>query len=252
MKEGIVMTETLLTGATAADANTGPEVTPLGEGRMVREDCWREVHRLYHVERRSKSQIARQLELDRKTVRGILQAPAWTPYTRAEGADSLLADHAAYLRSRAPAVQYSARILFQELRRERRYRGSYETVKRFVRPLRAAEQAAERATVRFETPPGQQSQIDRGQARIHFRSRPVILHVFILTLGYSRRSFHEPCVGETLSQCLDAHERAFEYFGGHTREHLYDRPRTVCHPAGEGRVVLHATFKQVAHHLGIE
>jgi hypothetical protein len=32
-----------------------PEVTPLGEARMVREDCWREVHRLFHVERRSKS-----------------------------------------------------------------------------------------------------------------------------------------------------------------------------------------------------
>ena len=39
---------------------------------MVREDCWREVHRLFHIERRSKSEIARQLALDRKTVRGIL------------------------------------------------------------------------------------------------------------------------------------------------------------------------------------
>jgi transposase len=246
------MNEALVLGMAPADRDTGPEGISLGEGRMVREDCWREVHRLYHVERRSKSEIARQLELDRKTVRGILQAHAWQPYTRAERADTLLADHAAYLRSRAPAVQYSARILFQELRRERRYRGSYETVKRFVRPLRAAEQAAERATVRFETPPGQQSQIDWGQARIHFGSRPVVLHAFILTLGYSRRSFHEPCVGETLSQFLDAHERAFEYFGGHTREHLYDRPRTVCHPAGEGRVVWNATFKQFADYWGFE
>lgn len=208
------MNEALLSGVAPADSDTGPEGISLGEGRMVREDCWREVHRLYHVERRSKSEIARQLELDRKTVRGILQAHAWQPYTRAERADTLLADHAAYLRSRAPAVQYSARILFQELRRERHYRGSYETVKRFVRPLRAAEQAAERATVRFETPPGLQSQIDWGQARIHFGSRPVVLHAFILTLGYSRRSFHEPCLGETLSQFLDAHERAFEYLGG--------------------------------------
>ena len=246
------MNEALVLGMAPADSDTGPEGISLGEGRMVREDCWREVHRLYHVERRSKSEIARQLELDRKTVRGILQARAWQPYTRAERADTLLADHAAYLRSRAPAVQYSARILFQELRRERRYRGSYETVKRFVRPLRAAEHAAERATVRFETPPGQQSQIDWGQARIHFGSRPVVLHAFILTLGYSRRSFHEPCVGETLSQFLDAHERAFEYFGGHTREHLYDRPRTVCHPAGEGRVVWNATFKQFADYWGFE
>jgi transposase len=192
------------------------------------------------------------LNLDRKTVRGILQAATWQPYTRAERADTLLAEHATFLRIRAPEVLYSARILFQELRRVRGYPGSYETVKRFVRPLRAAEQAAERAAVRFETPPGQQSQIDWGQARIHYRSRPVILHVFILTLGYCRRSFHEPCLGETLGQFLDAHERAFEYFGGHTREHLYDRPRTVCQPGDDGRVVWNATFKQFADYWGFE
>jgi transposase len=219
---------------------------------MVREDCWRQVHRLFHVEQRAKAEIARQLGLDRKTVRAILQATAWQPYRRAELGDRLLTAHTTYLQSRAPQVQYSARILFQELRQSRGYRGSYETVKRFVRPLRDVEQAAERATVRFETPPGQQSQIDWGQARIHYRSRPVTLHVFILTLGYSRRSFHEPCLGETLSQFLDAHERAFEYFGGHTRAHLYDRPRTVCQPGGDGRVVWNATFKQFADYWGFE
>ena len=246
------MSDTLLEGTTAAASETGPEVTPLGEGRMVREDCWREVHRLFHVERRSNAEIARQLVLDRKTVRGILHEAAWQPYARAERTDTLLAEHARYLQTRASQVQYSARILFQELRQARGYGGSYETVKRFVRPLRAVEQAAERATVRFETAPGQQSQIDWGQARIYFRQRPVALHVFILTLGYSRRSFHEPCLGETLSQFLDAHERAFDYFGGHTREHLYDRPRTVCQPGGDGRVIWNATFKQFADYWGFE
>jgi transposase len=246
------MSETLLAGAVAAGGDTGPEVIALGEGRMVREDDWRQVHRLFHVERRSKADIARHVGLDRKTVRAILQAEAWHPYTRAEAANTLLTEHTTYLQSRAPQVQYSARILFQELRQSRGYRGSYETVKRFVRPLRDVEQAAERATVRFETPPGQQSQIDWGQARIFYRSQPVTLHVFILTLGYSRRSFHEPCLGETLSQFLDAHERAFEYFGGHTRAHLYDRPRTVCQPGGDGRIVWNATFKQFADYWGFE
>jgi transposase len=60
--------------------------------------------------------------------------------------------------------------------------GSYETVKLFVRPLRAARLAAARVPVRFETPPGQQSQIDGGVARVPFgrathretwRARPV-------------------------------------------------------------------------------
>ena len=78
------MSEALLSGTALTGGDTGPEVTLLGEGRMVGEDCWREVHRLFHVERRSKSEIARDLNLDRKTVRGILQAATWQPYTRAE------------------------------------------------------------------------------------------------------------------------------------------------------------------------
>src|SRR5262245_28215890 len=237
----VFMDERLFGDETAPRQDTAPEAISLGEVPMVREESWREVHRRFHVERQSKSAIAPQLALDRKTVRSILREAVWQPYHRAERTDGLLIEHRAYLERRAPQVQYSARILFQELRRERGYRGSYETVRRFVRPLRSAEQAAERATVRFETPPGQQSQIDWGQARIYLRSRPITLHVFILTLGYSRRSFHEPCLGETLSQFLDAHERAFDHFGGHTREHLYDRPRTVCQPSGDGRIVWNVT-----------
>src|SRR5262245_21384572 len=107
------MSDTLLGERTPAAPETGPEVTPLGEGRMVREDCWREIHRLFHVERRSKAEIARQLTLDRQTVRGILHERAWQPYTRAERTDTLLAEHASYLQTRALQVRYSARILFQ-------------------------------------------------------------------------------------------------------------------------------------------
>jgi hypothetical protein len=95
------MSEALLSGTAQTGGDTGPEVTPLGEGRMVGEDCWRQAHRLFHAERRSKSEIARNLNLDRKTVRGILQAATWQPYTRAERADTLLAEHAAFLHARA-------------------------------------------------------------------------------------------------------------------------------------------------------
>lgn len=63
----------------------------------------------------------------------------------------------------APQVGYSARILYQELRARRSYTGSYETVKRYVAPLREVPLQAERALLRFETPPGQQRQIDWGK-----------------------------------------------------------------------------------------
>ena len=106
---------------------------------------------------------------------------------------------------------------------------------------------------RFETPPGGQSQIDWGQARLYFRAHPVELHIFVLTLGFSRRGFYRACADERLAQFLDAHEAAFAHFGGHTREHLYDRPRTVCAPGrDDGKVIWNATFKAFAAYWGFE
>lgn len=228
----------------------GPEVIPLKEVPMVRQERWEEIRRLGCEERVPVAELARRFELDRKTVRRCLRAAAWRPYERQARAASVLAPYAESLGERAPQVGYSAQILFQELR-QRGYTGSYETVKLFVRPLRAARLRAERTLVRFETPPGLQSQIDWGTARIPFHRGSAVRHIFVLTLGFSRRSFYLPCLSETLPQFLDAHERAFEYFGGHTREHLYDRPRTVCQPS-EGRILWNLPFKAFAEYWGFE
>jgi transposase len=227
------------------------EGTPLKEERMVQEDRWWEIRRMAREEKLPIAEIARRCDLDRKTVRRCLRQEQWQPYQRPALGGTLLAEHADFLRERAPAVRYSAQVLYQELK-ERGYAGGYDTVKRFVQPLRTAEALAERASVRFETPPGQQSQIDWGTARVHFRHQPVVLHVFVLTLGYSRRGFMEPALNEQVPQFLDAHERAFDHFGGHTREHLYDRPRTICRPDGEGGVVWNPTFQSFVHYWGFE
>ena len=90
----------------------------------------------------------------------------------------MLTSHADWLQRRAPEVRYSARILYQELRRERGYTGSYETVKRFVAPLRELGRCDSLTQTRFETAPGEQSQVDWGQARVAFRhgsTRPHLL-----------------------------------------------------------------------------
>lgn len=62
---------------------------------------------------------------------------------------------------------------------------------------------AERALLRFETPLGQQSQIDWGQATVPFRADPQV--VFVLTLGFSRSGFYYACAYERLAR-----------FSGHT------------------------------------
>ncbi len=163
-----------------------------------------------------------------------------------------MAPHGEWLRRRAPEVRYSARILYQELKAQQGYGGSYETVKRFVAPLRELSDSEALTQRRFETAPGQQSQIDWGQVRVAFRHGPMRLRIFVLTLGFSRRGFYWAYPDERLNQFLEAHERAFAHFGGLTAEHLYDRPRTVCYPNREGRVVWNPTFKAFAEHWGFE
>ena len=228
------------------------QVDQSGEVRMVDQERWAEIRRLYHEARVSIAEIGRRLDVDRKTVRRSLRQATWQPYHRAAVTDTLLAAHADFVRARAPQVNYSARILYQELRANRGYTGSYETVKRFIAPLREVQLQADRALLRFETPPGQQSQIDWGQARVSFRAGPAVVHVFVLTLGFSRRGFYYACADERLAQFLEAHERAFAHFGGHTREHLYDRPRTVCYADDTGRRLWNPTFKAFADYWGFE
>ena len=223
-----------------------------GEACMVDHERWAEIRRLFHEERVSISEIGRRLDLDRKTVRRNVRQTAWQAYRRAAVLETLLTAHADFVRARAPQVGYSARILYQELRASRGYTGSYETVKRFVAPLRDVQLQADRTLLRFETPPGQQSQIDWGQALVPFRAGSAVVHVFVLTLGFSRRGFYYACADERLAQFLEAHERAFTHFGGHTREHLYDRPRTVCYADETGRRLWNPTFKAFADYWGFE
>lgn len=213
---------------------------------MVDQERWAEIRRLYHEARVSIAEIGRRLDVDRKTVRRSLRQATWQPYHRAAVTETLLTAQADFVRARAPRVHYSARILYQELRANRGYTGSYETVTRFRAPLREVQLQADRARLRFETPPGQQSQIDWGQSLVSFRAGPAVVHVFVLTLGFSRRGFYYACADARLAQFLEAHERAFAHFGGHTREHLYDRPRTVCYADDTGRRLWNPTFKAFA------
>jgi len=167
-----------------------PELQGLREERMIREERWADIHQARAVEHWSISRIAREFDLDRKTVRECLRQPAWKPYSREVPAETLLTKHADFLKGRAPEVRYSARILFQELQKQYQYAGGYDTVRRFVHPLRTALTIAAQATMRFETAPGEQSQIDWGQATVPIGGALVVRHVFVLTLGFCRRSFY--------------------------------------------------------------
>ena len=225
-----------------------PVSNPGTEAEVVGKERWEEIHRL-HQAGEGVSAIARQLDLDRKTVRHWLKQLEWAPYQRAAKGETVLSPHQAWLTERAPQVHYSARILFQELG-ARGYTGGYDTVKNAVRPLRAEAVLASLTQRRFETGPGQQAQVDWGQIKVRFESGPAKVHVFVMTLGYSRRAYVEGFAHERLASLLAAHEHAFAHFGGRCAELLYDRMRTVILGTEDGKPRWNATFEAFAKHWG--
>lgn len=194
------------------------------------------------------STIAREMGLDRKTVRSVLNSEHWRPYSRPTRV-SMLDEHMDWLRERAPQVSFSARILHQELRLQRGFAGCYEVVKLAVRPLRAQAISAAVTQCRFETEPGEQAQVDWGQIKVDFGEQPMTVHVFVMTLGYSRRGFAQGFLNERMGNLLAAHEHAFAHFGGCCETLLYDRMRTVVHHERD-RSRLNTTFEAFAQHWG--
>lgn len=221
------------------------------EGEVVGKERWEEIRRL-QAAGQSVSAIARLLDLDRKTVRYWLRQAQWAPYRREAKGETVLSAHLAWLVERAPQVGYSARILYQELVAQRGYTGGYDTVKVAVRPLRAEAALTALTQRRFETGPGQQAQIDWGEVKVRFEQGPAKVHVFVMTLGFSRRAYVEGFEHERLSSLLAAHERAFAHFGGRCAELLYDRMRTVILGTEDGKPRWNATFESFAKHWGFE
>lgn len=157
-----------------------------------------------------------------------------------------------YLRTAVPAgvqVRPQARCLSEDARAEARrlYEGvaegnavvahrllaeqgvavSVRTVERAVRDLRQARRVAEVATVRVETAPGEQLQIDFGQKRVEIAGTAVRIHVLVAVLSYSRRIFVKAFLHERQDEWREGLAAAFQHFGGVTRTVLGDNARAL-------------------------
>ncbi|HET8632377.1 MAG TPA: IS21 family transposase [Thermomicrobiales bacterium] len=196
--------------------------------------------------------IARLTGHDRKTVRGVLARPlipAAPPARPRRG--SKLDPFAPYLEGRLAEGVYNARKLYHEIQ-ARGYTGKETQVRAFVQPHRAAHRAAARATVRFETAPGEQAQVDWGHfGYIDHHGRQRRLYAFVMTLGWSRAMYLEFTVSAESAWFLRCHLHAFHYFGGVPRQVLHDNLKTAVVARGAGGVVhWHPPYLDFAHYYG--
>jgi transposase len=127
------------------------------------------------------------------------------------------------------------------------------TLQRAVAPLRQEARARALATVRFETKPGQQMQIDFGQKIVSIAGNPVTIHLMTVVLGYSRRLFCRAFLAERQDDWLEGIDAACHHFGGLPEQILCDNasPLVTSHDSQTGVVVWHPGFAAFCKDRGI-
>jgi transposase len=194
--------------------------------------------------------IARELGMARNTVRAWVRRGPDAPRPRT-GRPLALVGNEDWLKARFLAGVRNADVLRQELA-ERGVLVSIRTVERFVSPLRAEAMNTERATLRFETDPGQQMQIDFGEKWIEVAGERVKAFVFVATLGYSRSTFAH--VYPTLRQrhWLEGLEAALHHFAGVPEACVVDNAKALVLRWQGDRPVFHPEFEAFCRHWGMK
>ncbi len=107
-------------------------------------------------------QIAEELDVSRNTVRKYLRSPGVPEAKPKPRRGSRLDPFKPWVREQLAAGVDNCVVLLRELR-SRGYTGGYSILKDYVSPFRRSPQP--KATMRFETEPGEQAQVDFGLFR---------------------------------------------------------------------------------------
>ncbi len=169
--------------------------------------------------------IADDLGIARNTVRRYLRTPdAMRPKPRAPRG-SKLDPYLEYIDRRMSEGLENCRVLQRELQ-ALGYDGSYTILADYMRPRRRSRQP--KATVRFDTGPGEQAQVDWGSlAYIGADGRKHRIWVFVMVLSRSRAYYVELVRRADTAAFIQCHVNAFEYLGGMPRRCLYDNAKVV-------------------------
>jgi transposase len=196
--------------------------------------------------------IARELGISRTTVMRYLAQGGWVGYRSAVRAGRLDGLEE-WLGERFKRHRGNAEVVRQELLSEHGVDVSLRTVERAVARWRQELAAEARATVRFETPPGKQLQIDFGEKWVLLGGESTRVHLFVATLGYSRRNFVMAFPHQRQAAWLTGIEAAFAHFGGVPEQLLLDNARALVehHDAETREVVFNERFHAFCRYWGV-
>jgi transposase len=215
---------------------------------MIDYHTYCQIRHLAREKKLTTRQIARELKLNRKTVRKWVKRDAFQkarPPQRASKLDPFKGEIIRLLERHA----YSAQQIFQQIQ-EHGFDGRYTIVKSFVRQVRPQPKPAF-LTLQFA--PGECAQVDWGCAgSVPVGSTHRRLSFFVMVLAFSRKMYVEFTLAEKLEHFLACHQRAFEYFGGVVQQVWVDNCKVAVLRRAPGVVQFHPRYLDLAHHYGFQ
>jgi transposase len=145
----------------------------------------------------------------------------------------------------------NAKAIWQDLVDDHGFSGGYQSVKRFVRKLHGSVSPAACAII--VTPPGEEAQVDYGtgpmvrdpQSGKYRRTR-----LFVMTLGYSRKSIRLLTFQSSTRTWAELHETAFRRLGGAPRIVVLDNLREGVLKPDIYEPTLNPLYRDVLAHYG--
>ncbi|HBF68503.1 MAG TPA: IS21 family transposase [Firmicutes bacterium] len=134
------------------------------------------------------------------------------------------------------------------------YDGKYTILRDYVRSIKVEE--SQKATIRFETNPGLQAQVDwKERMKLINRQGEIFeINIFLMLLGYSRTKYIELTINRNQDTLMMAMINGFRYFGGVPKEIIFDNMKTVVDQSKTNyqNAVINETFYQFSKDMGFE
>ena len=146
----------------------------------------------------------------------------------------------------------NATAIWQDLIDQHGYSGGYQTVNRFVRKLRGAHPP--QAVGIILTAPGEEAQVDYGtgpMVRDEKSGKYRRTRLFVMTLGYSRKSVRLLVFRSSSQTWAELHEKAFRRLGGSPRVVVLDNLREGVLKADLYDPTLNPLYRDVLSHYGV-
>jgi transposase len=191
-----------------------------------------------------KKAIAREVGVAVNTVRRYLRDPVVAGVQRRPAARRLTEEHRREARALYEGPAGGNAVVVQRLLAGRGVAVSVRTIERAVADIRQAQRASALATVRVETAPGDQLQVDFGQKRLLIAGVRVRIFLLVAVLSYSRRLFVKAFLNERGADWREGIAAAFTHFGGVPQTVLGDnaRPLVRARDRATGTVIFHPAY----------